>query len=455
MGRLWNPAWLGMVWSLACGAAEIRVEVERVPSVEAIAGFHLSQVPRPSRTDAATGATFRVASGSADPNGGGVMVLNDGRLPSQEDEPARNFFFAPRSAGGRLVVDLGRPIGIASIHTYSWHGGNRASQVYGVFGAGTADAGFDPMVSSSPTNRAWTRIAGVDTRPAQGDAGGQHAVRIHAPGGNLGTFRYLLFDCQRTTRDDPFDQTFFSEIDVMDAGAPAVAASDEIQEPKPVRESFESAGGRYRFTIDSTRAPDLTEWARTHLAPVVSEWYPRIADLLPSDGFAAPERVLIEFKDDMGQIPASAAGSRIHCNSEWFRRNLRGEAVGSVVHEMAHVVQQYGRPLRGVPGRVRPPGWLVEGIPDYIRWFLYEPATRGAEIDSRNFERARYDGNYRISANFLNWVVTKHGREVLVKLNAAAREGSYREELWRELTGNSVQALGEAWREANRVRLGL
>ena len=41
------------------------------------------------------------------------------------------------------------------------------------------------------------------------------------------------------------------------------------------------------------------------------------------------------------------------------------------MHELVHVVQQYRR---------RPPGWLVEGIPDYIRWYLYEPQSRGAEI---------------------------------------------------------------------------
>jgi hypothetical protein len=43
----------------------------------------------------------------------------------------------------------------------------------------------------------------------------------------------------------------------------------------------------------------------------------------------------------------------------------------------------------------------------------------------------------------------------VVKLNAAAGEGRYRDELWRELTGKTVQELGEAWREANRLRLGL
>jgi hypothetical protein len=36
----------------------------------------------------------------------------------------------------------------------------------------------------------------------------------------LGTFRYLLFDVHRTESADPFGNTFFSEIDVVDDTTP-------------------------------------------------------------------------------------------------------------------------------------------------------------------------------------------------------------------------------------------
>jgi hypothetical protein len=32
-----------------------------------------------------------------------------------------------------------------------------------------------------------------------------------------------------------------------------------------------------------------------------------------------------------------------------------------------------------IPTYKRTPGWVVEGIPDYIRWFLYEPQSHGAD----------------------------------------------------------------------------
>jgi hypothetical protein len=168
---------------------------------------------------------------------------------------------------------------------------------------------------------------------------------------------------------------------------------------------------------------------------VVQDWYPKIVQLLPSEGYEAPTNVTIRYREDMRGTPASASGTRINCNIDWFKKNLKGEAVGSVVHEMVHVVQQYGRARRDNPDATRTPGWLVEGIPDYIRWFLYEPQTKGAEITPRNISRAKYDASYRITGNFLNWVTLKYDRDIARKLNAAARAGKYKEELWKDYTG--------------------
>jgi hypothetical protein len=124
-----------------------------------------------------------------------------------------------------------------------------------------------------------------------------------------------------------------------------------------------------------------------------------------------------------------------------------------VVHELVHIVQAYGRARRENPDAARTPGWIVEGIPDYIRWFLYEPQAKGAEITQRNLSRARYDGNYRITANFLNWVVEKHDKRLIQNLNVAAREGKYSEDLWKEYTGKTVQELGDEWRKLHELRL--
>lgn len=217
--------------------------------------------------------------------------------------------------------------------------------------------------------------------------------------------------------------------------------------------TFQAAGGKYHFTMDTAIAPDLSDWANTELAAVVTEWYPKIVQLLPSPGFEPATNVTIRFRDNMGRTPASAGGGRVNCNAEWFRKNLKGEARGAVVHELVHVVQNYGRARRENPDATRTPGWIVEGIPDYIRWFIYEPQAKGAEITQRNLSRARYDGNYRITANFLNSVVEKYDKQIIQKLNVAAREGKYSEDLWKEYTGKTIQDLGDEWRKAHELRL--
>jgi len=210
--------------------------------------------------------------------------------------------------------------------------------------------------------------------------------------------------------------------------------------------------GKYKITIDTSETPDLCGWADEKLKPVVKEWYPKLVEMLPSEGFEAPTEVSITLDKDAKGV-AFASGNKITCAADWFRKNLEGEAVGAVVHEMVHVVQNYGWGRRRNSEAKRTPGWIVEGIPDYIRWFLYEPETKGAEITERNLSRAKFDANYRISGNFIDWVVRTHGKEVVPKINAAAREAKYSEDLWKEHTGKTLVELGAEWKEMHEKRL--
>lgn len=427
--------------------AEIKVAVERQASDSASALFQFKNVPPASQNDAASKATFTFVDGRQDRNGGDLAVLHDGRLPNEEDQPAANFFFAAGSDGGRLLVNLGSAIDIKQVNTYSWHPGERGPQVYGLYAAEGYPGDWTalPQKGVDPAKCGWRLIAQVDTRPQQGDAGGQYGVSISDSAGIIGTYRYLLFDVCRTDSDSPFGQTFFSEIDVVDSTTVPVPVGTGQAGGEGRRETVEIEDGKYQIVIDTTETPDLADWATKELAPVVKEWYPKLVAMLPSDGYEAPTRVSITFSASMQGV-AATGGTRVRCAATWFRRNLQGEAKGAIVHELVHVVQNYGIARRNNPNATRTPGWLVEGICDYIRWFLYEPQTHGADITSRNIANARYDASYRISGNFLNWAVGTYDKDVVVKLNAAAREGRYTEDLWKTITGHTVQELGDQWK---------
>jgi hypothetical protein len=241
----------------------------------------------------------------------------------------------------------------------------------------------------------------------------------------------LLFDIAKTDEASPFGLTFFSEIDIHDGTEhPSTPAPEKVVDEVPV-------GDRYTLVFDTTETPQLKPWVDSKLKPICVEWYPKIIDMLPSEGFEPAKRVTIQFDRDMDGV-AFAAGSAIHCGARWFEDNLDREAAGAVVHELAHVVQRYGRNR----GSRNNPGWLVEGIADYVRWFVYEPQVLRAPPDP---EKAKYTDSYHTTASFLDYLVKAGHTDVVKSLNTAMREGTYSPAVWERVAGATVDELWEQY----------
>ena len=198
---------------------------------------------------------------------------------------------------------------------------------------------------------------------------------------------------------------------------------------------------QYKIDIDSSAAPELQEWADKELRPAVEKWYPIIIADLPSQGFTPPEHFDIKIDPGYDGI-AATAGTHVMVSPKWIKSQIaRGpvnEAVGSVIHELVHVDQQYGRARRNPI-----PGWLTEGIADYIRWWKYEPASvrRPVQPIKRNGQPASYKDAYQTTAAFLEFTAKNYDHEIVVKLNAAGRNGTYSPDLWKEYTGKSADDL--------------
>jgi hypothetical protein len=433
--------------------AEITVVTGHVSGENATASFNIPHVPRPAKTG--TAGKFTIVDGEIDGASGGLEKLNDGRMPTEEDQPDENFFFNADTPGGRLRLDLNQVKTIQQINTYSWHANTRGPQVYKVYGASGTGDGFNasPKRGVDPATCGWTLIASVDTRPKDGEPGGQYGVSIGASAGAVGDYRYLLFDCSATESDDGFGNTFYSEIDVLGPGevAPAGPASGDAapEEVKPY--VAHTPDGKYEITFDTSRAADLTEWATNKLAPVLLEWYPKIVAYLPSEGYEAPKHFRVILRPGRGV--ADTAGTRVNVYTAWVKREMNGQAIGSVVHEAVHVVQQYDSSHAHNPHPANNPGYLVEGIADYYRFFIYEPQTKGAEIKKRGLENANYDRSYRVTANFLNWVTEKYDKDLVPQLNAAMREGNYSTNLWTQGTGKTVQQLNAEWKDGLKKKI--
>jgi hypothetical protein len=220
----------------------------------------------------------------------------------------------------------------------------------------------------------------------------------------------------------------------------AVACVSHAQEPvkRTVTKLTSKAGERTiaEVLVDTNDAPDLAEWG-DKAGRLCLEWLPKIAALLPSDGFVPPKTVTLVFDPKLKGV-AHTDGSRITIAAGWVRAHP--DDWGMVIHELTHVVQAY---------KGGGEGWLTEGIADYIRHRHFEKNadTLKARIDP---DKASYKQAYTTAAAFLVWLEEKRDRDIVRKLNAASRTGTYDSALFAQYCGADVDAL---WKEfANSLR---
>lgn len=183
------------------------------------------------------------------------------------------------------------------------------------------------------------------------------------------------------------------------------------------------------FTVISTEVPELRPWAE-HAGQLCVVWYPKIASLLASDGFTPPQTVRLILRKDMQGV-ASTSRDHINIAAQYVQRHP--DDFGMVIHELTHVVQSY-------PPRSKP-GWLTEGIADYIRVVHFEPDARRPSIDPA---KASYRDSYKTTAIFLEWIEKNQDRELIKALNRAMREGTFAVEIFKERTGKTVD---ELWKQ--------
>ena len=196
---------------------------------------------------------------------------------------------------------------------------------------------------------------------------------------------------------------------------------------------FTGGTSEYDYVFDTTGAPELATWTKQNVVPLVRTWYPKLVKMFPSEGWKAHRKVKFRFTNE-SDYPAYASGNRVTLSRPWF--NKYPEDLGCIIHELFHVVQS---------GYHKTPGWLTEGLADYVRFYLYEPESHGCDMNLRSSE-ARYDGMYRVSANFLDFVERGHPG-VARELNALCRRGKYDEETyWKQRTGKTVKELETEWK---------
>lgn len=152
----------------------------------------------------------------------------------------------------------------------------------------------------------------------------------------------------------------------------------------------------------------------------------------------------VTFIIDPGYDGVAATGNTVvRFNPQWFKGHPQD--IDVVTHEAMHVVQAYHS--RKVPG------WLTEGIADYVR-YVYGVNNKAADWAMPNYTaKQSYKNAYRVTARFLVWVEKKYNKSIVDKLDAAARDDTYSADLWKELTGKTVDELWELYGKNPALKL--
>lgn len=185
-----------------------------------------------------------------------------------------------------------------------------------------------------------------------------------------------------------------------------------------------------KIAVNSGEVPELNDWM-VKAAQTAADFYPTIVRELGDAGYTPPASVdFIVKKDEKGV--AYTRGHTIVMAPAWFKAHP--DDVGAIVHEMCHVVQSYHH--RNTPG------WVVEGLADYVRWFKFEPVEKRPRVDPR---RAKYTDSYRTTAAFFDWIVREKDPTFARRLNEACRAGQYSPELFTKFAGASVDDLWQGF----------
>jgi hypothetical protein len=129
-------------------------------------------------------------------------------------------------------------------------------------------------------------------------------------------------------------------------------------------------------------------------------------------------------------VAFTSGGTTTFC-SQYFKNNPLDTDV--TTHEVMHIVQSYTSPAV--------PGWLTEGIADYVRdTFGINNAVAGWTLPAFSTSQ-KYTDAYRVTARFLLWLELRFCTNIVEKLDAAARSGTYSANTWVSLTGSTVDQL--------------
>jgi len=188
----------------------------------------------------------------------------------------------------------------------------------------------------------------------------------------------------------------------------------------------------YQLTLKNND-PNLSQEFKKNLAERFFLVYPK---MLNHFNPKATKIVTIIFSNEDADHPAHAMNNEITVFTKFFKNHEREKDLDVIVHEGFHLVQAYKY-------NKNTPGWLVEGIADYVREIYgVSNASSGWVLPKTLDDKGnKYKASYRTTARFLLWIDLKEKKDIVEILDFKCRTGTYTDAVWKKETDKTVDEL--------------
>ncbi|MGS2764308.1 basic secretory protein-like protein [Sinomicrobium sp. M5D2P9] len=189
-------------------------------------------------------------------------------------------------------------------------------------------------------------------------------------------------------------------------------------------ETFRKKGKTLVFiNEDSGLVPEVKEG-------LVSTFFKVYPKLVKRFNPKSPKRVEVKIDTAYTGV-AYAHDGKITISAAWLRKKPKDTDV--ITHEVMHLVQSYPSGSG--------PGWITEGIADYVR-YKYGVDNEGSGWSLPDYtEGQHYTNSYRITARFLLWLSETYTENLIVQLDRQMRTATYSGNFWKKHTGHSLDML--------------
>ncbi|UCS95818.1 basic secretory family protein [Echinicola marina] len=209
-------------------------------------------------------------------------------------------------------------------------------------------------------------------------------------------------------------------------------AKGEVEDKEVIKK------GKYTLTFIN-QDHDLDETVKEGLIKTFFKVYPK---MVKDFNHEATKLVTVTIDTAYNGV-AYAHNGKITIASQWLDK--KPEDLDVITHEGMHLVQAY-------PGGSGP-GWLTEGIADYVR-YAYGVDNEGAGWSLPDFDsKHHYKNSYRITARFLLWINQNFEGDFVKRMDEKMRNKEYTASLWNLYTGKSLEELWEEYANDPKVKI--